>query len=146
MTNIWKSKFYDTCNSFITFVKCQNCYFIGTLGKEEARPEWRNPSAWPEEDEEEKKDDSDEEEERERKRRDEKDRLNSLVVEEGMLVKFPFVSLATCLLPMQIMLEGSFHQEEVKQTQHNELSGARLAPDHLPLVTDLEKKNSMNSP
>ena len=112
------------------------------MGKEEDRPECRHPSACPEEDEEEKKDDSDDEEERERKRRDEKDMLNSLVVEKGMLVKFPFVSLATCLLPMQLMLQGSFHQEEVKQTQHNELPGARSpATCHR-----LGKKNSMNPP
>ena len=40
---------------------------------------------------------------------------DSLVVEEGMLVKFPLVPLATCLLNLQLMLQGSFHQEEVKQ-------------------------------
>ena len=41
----------------------------------------------------------------------------SLVVEEDMMVKFPVVPFATCLLPLQLLLQGSFHQEEVKQ-QH----------------------------
>ena len=40
---------------------------------------------------------------------------DSLVVEEGMLVKFPLVPFATCLLHPQLLLQGSFHQEEVKQ-------------------------------
>ena len=40
---------------------------------------------------------------------------DSLVVEEGILVKFPSVPLATCLLHLQFQLQGSFHQEEVKQ-------------------------------
>jgi hypothetical protein len=44
-----------------------------------------------------------------------KDVEDSLMVEEGMLVKFPSVPLATCLLHLQLLLEGSFHQEEVKQ-------------------------------
>ena len=39
---------------------------------------------------------------------------DSLVVEEGMLVKFPSVPFATCLLHLQLLLQGSFHQEEVK--------------------------------
>ena len=40
---------------------------------------------------------------------------DSLVVEEGMLVKFPSVPFATCLLHLQLLLQGSFYQEEVKQ-------------------------------
>ena len=40
-----------------------------------------------------------------------------LVVEEGMLLKFPLVPLATCLLHLQLLFQGSFHQEEVNQ-QH----------------------------
>ena len=42
---------------------------------------------------------------------------DSLVVEEGMLVKFPSVPFATCLLHLQLLFQGSFHQEEVKQPQ-----------------------------
>ena len=57
-----------------------------------------------EEDEEEKKEDDDDEEEMEGKRRDEEDMQDSLVVEEGMKVKFPVVSFAACLLPMQLLL------------------------------------------
>ena len=38
---------------------------------------------------------------------------DSLVVEEGILVKFPSVPLTTCLLHRQLWLQGSFHQEEV---------------------------------
>ena len=40
---------------------------------------------------------------------------DSLVVEEGMLVKYPSVPFATCLLHLQLLLQDSFHQEEVKQ-------------------------------
>ena len=39
---------------------------------------------------------------------------DSLVVEEGMLVKFPSVPFATCFLHLQLLLQGSFHQEDVK--------------------------------
>ena len=35
---------------------------------------------------------------------------DSLVVEEGMLVKLPSLTSATCLLHLQLQLEGSFHQ------------------------------------
>ena len=62
--------------------------------------------------EEEKEED---EEEIEGKRRDDADIKDSLVVEEGMIVKFPLVPFATCLLPLQLLLQGSFQQEEVKQ-------------------------------
>ena len=40
---------------------------------------------------------------------------DSLVVEEVMLVNFPLVRFATCLLHLQLLLQGSFHREEVKQ-------------------------------
>ena len=40
---------------------------------------------------------------------------DSLVVKEDMLVKFPSVPFATCLLHLQLLLHGSFHQKEVKQ-------------------------------
>ena len=40
---------------------------------------------------------------------------DSLVVEKGMFVKFPLAPLATCLLHLQLLLQGSFHQEELKQ-------------------------------
>ena len=40
---------------------------------------------------------------------------DSLVVEKGMFVKFSLVPLATCLLHLQLLLQGSFHQEELKQ-------------------------------
>ena len=48
-----------------------------------------------EEDDEEKKDNDDDEEEMEGKRRDEEDMQDSLVLEEGMIVKFPFLYFAT---------------------------------------------------
>ena len=35
------------------------------------------------------------------KRRDKEDMQDSLVVEEGMIVKFPLLPFATCLLPLQ---------------------------------------------
>ena len=40
---------------------------------------------------------------------------DSLVVEDGKLVEFPSVPFATCLLHLQLLLQVSFHQEEVKQ-------------------------------
>ena len=64
---------------------------------------------------EEKKEVDDEEEEIEGKRRDEEDIMDSLMVEEGMIVKYNLVFFATCLLPLQLMLQGSFHREEDKQ-------------------------------
>ena len=91
------------------------------LVEEEARPLCRHPRACPigpageeggprgfksllkedekEEDEDEKKEDVDDEEEREGKRRDEEDMQDSLVVEEGMMVKFPLVPFATFAAP-----------------------------------------------
>ena len=51
-----------------------------------------------EEDEEEKKEDDDDEEEIEGKGRDEEDIQDSLVVEEGMIVKFTLFPFATCHL------------------------------------------------
>ena len=43
------------------------------------------------------------------KRRDEKDRQDSLVVEEGVMVNFPSGPFATCLPSLQLLLQGSFH-------------------------------------
>ena len=40
---------------------------------------------------------------------------DSLVVEGVMLIKFPLVTFATFFLHLQLLLKGSFHQEEVKQ-------------------------------
>ena len=45
------------------------------------------------------------------KRRVEEDMQDSLVVEEGMIVKFPLVLSAICLLPLQLLLQGSFYQK-----------------------------------
>ena len=68
---------------------------------------------------------------------------DNLVVEESMLVKFPSVPFATCLLHLQLLLQGSFHQEEVKQLHYrdtqgplnHEFLGPPEAPYHLPLAT-----------
>ena len=56
---------------------------------------------------------------------------DSLVVEESMLVKFPLVPFVICLLHLQLLPQGSFHQVEVKQPhcgdtqkKHGELTGA----------------------
>ncbi len=38
---------------------------------------------------------------------------DSLVVEEGIMVKFPSVPFAMCLFHLQLLLQGYFHQEEV---------------------------------
>ena len=67
----------------------------------------------------------------------------SLVVEEGMLVKLPLVPFATCLLHLQLLLQGFFHQEEVKQPHCRDTQRPNImnylrppeAPDHLPLAT-----------
>ena len=65
------------------------------------------------------------------------------MVEEGMLAKFPSVPFATFLFHLQLLLQGTFHQEEVKQpncrnTQRPNIMnylGPPEAPDHLPLAT-----------
>ena len=44
------------------------------------------------------------------------------MVEDGKLVKFPF---ATCLLHLQLLLQVSFHQEEVKQPHCQDKNTAR---------------------
>ena len=62
-----------------------------------------------------KKEDDDNEEEIEWKRRDENDMEDILVWEEGMIIQFLLVSFATCLHSLQLLLQGSFQQEEVKQ-------------------------------
>ena len=68
-----------------------------------------------EEDVERKKEDGDDEKDMEGKRRNEEDMQDSLVVEDGMMVKYPLIPFATCIPPLQLLLFGSFQQEEVKQ-------------------------------
>ena len=68
------------------------------------------PSLLKEEEKEEKKQDDDDEEEMEEKWRDEEDMKDSLMVEEGMVVKSSLVSFGTCLLPLQLLLQDSFHR------------------------------------
>ena len=58
---------------------------------------------------EEKKDDY--VEKMEGKRRVDEDMPDSLVVEEGICVKFPLVPFASCLLTLKLLLQGSFKQE-----------------------------------
>ena len=68
---------------------------------------------------------------------------DSLVVEEGIMVKFPSVLFAMCILHLQLLLQGSFHQEEVKSPhcrdtqRHNIMNylGPPEAPDHPQLAT-----------
>ena len=72
-----------------------------------------------EEDEGEKNDDHDDKEQMEGKRRDEEDMQDSLVVEEGIMVRFSLVCLVIFLLSLQLLLQGSFHEEEVKQPNNN---------------------------
>ena len=68
---------------------------------------------------------------------------DSLVVEENMLVKFPLVPFAICLLYLQLLLQGSFHQEELKQPHCRDTPrpnimnylGPPEAPDQLPLAS-----------
>ena len=93
-----------------------------------------------EEDEEEKKEADYNEEEMEGKKRGEED---SLVVEEVKMGKFFLIPFDTCLLPLQLMLQGSFHQEEIKQPHYRGTQTPNImnylvppeAPDHLPLAT-----------
>ena len=51
---------------------------------------------------------------------------DSLVVEEGMLVKFPSVPFATCPLHPQLLLQGSFHQEEGKQLHSRDIQRPKI--------------------
>ena len=63
---------------------------------------------------------------------------NSLVVEEGMLVKFHSVPFPTCLLYLQLLLQGSFHHiVEIHKDPTNIMNylGPSEAPDHLPPAT-----------
>ena len=76
------------------------------------------------------------------KRRNEEDTQDSLEVEEGMMVKFHFVPFASCLLPLQLLLQGSFCQEEVKQPHSRDAPRTNImnylsaeAPDHLRRAT-----------
>ena len=70
------------------------------------------------------------------KRRDVEDRQDSLVLEEGMIVKFPLVYFATFAVT-------AFQQEELKQPHRRYTQWLNLmnflvfpeAPDHLPLAT-----------
>ena len=65
------------------------------------------------------------------------------MVEDGMLVKFSTVPFAMCLLHLQLLLQGSFHQEEVKQPHCRDTHRPKImnnlgppeAPAHLPLTT-----------
>ena len=60
-----------------------------------------------------------------------------------MIVKFTLVPSATCLFPLQLLLQGSFHQKEVKQqhcrvTQIPDIMNYGVPPEapyHLPLTT-----------
>ena len=60
-----------------------------------------------------------------------------------MMVKFPLVPFATCLLHLQLLVPGSFNQEEVKQPYRRDTQRPAImnylvppeAPNHLPLVT-----------
>ena len=45
----------------------------------------------------------------------EEDMQESLMVEEGKIVKFALVLFSTFLLHLQLLLQCSFQQEEVKQ-------------------------------
>ena len=78
---------------------------------------------------------------------------DSLVVEEVMLVKFPSVPFATCLLHLQLLLQGSFHQEEVKQPHFidiqrpnimNFLGQAQTLPDGTPPVGKIHTFNKIS--
>ena len=68
---------------------------------------------------------------------------DSLVVEEGISVKFPLVPFAMCLLLRQLLLQGFFHQEEIKHphcryTQRPKIMndmGPPEPPADLPLAT-----------
>ena len=94
-----------------------------------------------EEDEEEKEEADYDEEEMEGKMGDEQEMQDSLVVEEGMLIKFPLVLFNTFLFPLQFPLHFflPFYQEEVKQPHCRDTQRPNIinylgppdAPDHL---------------
>ena len=52
--------------------------------------------------------------------------MEDSLVEEGMLVKFPLVPFATFLLHLQLLLQGSFHQEEIKQPHCKETQRPKI--------------------
>ena len=88
-----------------------------------------------EEYDEEKKEDDDEEEEMEKKKRDEEDMKNRLMVEEGMIVKFSLVYFATCVLPLQLLLQGFFFNKKLNNYIGETYVVPPQAPDQLPLTT-----------
>ena len=47
------------------------------------------------------------------KRRHEEEMQDSLVVEEDMIVRFPLVLFATCLLPLQLLLRVLFTKKKL---------------------------------
>ena len=47
------------------------------------------------------------------KRRDEEDVQDSLVLEEGMMVKFPLVPFVFCLLELQLLLQDCFTKKNL---------------------------------
>ena len=59
------------------------------------------------------------------------------------MVKLSLVPFATCLLPLYLLLQGSFRQEEVNQSHRRDAQTPNImnylvppkAPDHLPLAT-----------
>ena len=67
----------------------------------------------------------------------------SLVVEEGMIFKFPLVPFATCILPLQLLLQGYFQQEEDKPPHRRDTQKPNImnymappeATEHMPLAT-----------
>ena len=66
-----------------------------------------------------------------------------LVMEDSMMVKFPLVPFATCLLPLKLLLHVSFDKEEVKQPYCRDTQRPNImnyvvppeAPDYLPFTT-----------
>ena len=77
------------------------------------------------------------------KRREEEEMQDRLVVEEGIIVQFTLVPSAICLLPLQLLLQGSFQHEELIQPHWRDTQRPNIlkyvvppeAPDHLPLTT-----------
>ena len=85
-----------------------------------------------------KEDDDDDEEEMEGKRRDEEDIMGCLVVQEGMIVKFPLVTVATLAAPVSSFFSSSKKKLRNNIERYTNIINNLLthkASDHLPLAT-----------
>ena len=60
-----------------------------------------------------------------------------------MQVKFALVSFAACLLSLQLLIHGSFHQEEVRQPHHRDTQRPNIMNYVVPKNTEIQIEETM---